>query len=354
MANAPQLGTPAKVGAAAGVVAVVVAAAYFMGAAPAPMPVPDPAAPVSAPTPAPDAAQFAPTLDVVRVEPDGSATVAGQAAPLAHVSLRVDGVEIAAVDADGAGAYASLFTLPAAATARILTVGATGADGVLVMGRDQVILAPTQTTVALADAPADAPPAAPPAALKIGDNGVQVLQPANPDAPIITDNISIDSITYLGGLVQVGGRGTPAQSVRLYVDNTESGSGTIAANGAWSADLSNIEPGVYTLRADQLDADGKVTSRYETPFKREAPEQLAAAPAETAAGAATVAADTAAQPAAPPVSITVQPGLTLWAIAEQTFGAGTMYVQVYEANKDQIRDPDLIYPGQVFAIPKAP
>ena len=29
-----------------------------------------------------------------------------------------------------------------------------------------------------------------------------------------------------------------------------------------------------------------------------------------------------------------------------------MYVQVFEANRDKIRDPDLIYPGQVFAVPE--
>jgi nucleoid-associated protein YgaU len=47
----------------------------------------------------------------------------------------------------------------------------------------------------------------------------------------------------------------------------------------------------------------------------------------------------------------VTPGTTLWAIAQANFGDGLMYVQVYEANKDLIRDPDLIYPGQVFTIP---
>ena len=52
-----------------------------------------------------------------------------------------------------------------------------------------------------------------------------------------------------------------------------------------------------------------------------------------------------------PVSITVQPGFTLWGIASEQFGDGVLYVQVFEANKDKIRDPNLIYPGQVFVIP---
>ncbi len=51
------------------------------------------------------------------------------------------------------------------------------------------------------------------------------------------------------------------------------------------------------------------------------------------------------------MTVTVQPGYTLWGIAEGQLGEGVMYVQVYEANKDRIRDPDLIYPGQVFTIP---
>ena len=54
------------------------------------------------------------------------------------------------------------------------------------------------------------------------------------------------------------------------------------------------------------------------------------------------------------MTITVQPGFTLWGIAKQELGEGVMYVQVFNANKDQIKNPDLIYPGQVFTLPSAP
>ncbi|WP_412550295.1 LysM peptidoglycan-binding domain-containing protein [Shimia sp. MIT910701] len=50
--------------------------------------------------------------------------------------------------------------------------------------------------------------------------------------------------------------------------------------------------------------------------------------------------------------VTVQPGATLWAIARDRYGEGQLYLQVFEANKDKIRDPDLIYPGQVFTVPE--
>lgn len=340
---ASQLGTAAKVGLAVVVAGAIALAAYFLqpkvSTAPVATEVPNAA---TIETPKNPAALILPTLDVVRVTPDGQATIAGRAAPEAKVSLRVDGTEIATAPADGAGAYASLFSLPASDQARVLTVAATGADGVEVLGKDQVVLAPTVLPEVAALEPTT------PAPLKITDAGVQVLEPAK-----VAGNIVINSITYDNDLVKIGGLGQADQSVRLYVDGAETGSSQIAANGTWSATLSQIAPGVYTLRADQLDQDGKVTSRYETPFKRESTESLAAVTAPTSAAPTSAAPEATTAITPPPAVVTVQPGLTLWAIAQQSFGSGTMYVQVFEANKDQIRDPNLIYPGQVFTIPKS-
>lgn len=49
--------------------------------------------------------------------------------------------------------------------------------------------------------------------------------------------------------------------------------------------------------------------------------------------------------------ITVQPGHTLWGISHRHYGDGALYVQIFRANRDQIRDPHWIYPGQIFALP---
>jgi nucleoid-associated protein YgaU len=51
-------------------------------------------------------------------------------------------------------------------------------------------------------------------------------------------------------------------------------------------------------------------------------------------------------------SVIVQPGNSLWRIARRTYGNGVQFTVIYEANKDNIRDPDLIYPGQIFNLPK--
>ena len=51
--------------------------------------------------------------------------------------------------------------------------------------------------------------------------------------------------------------------------------------------------------------------------------------------------------------VVVQPGNSLWRIARRSYGDGIRYTLLFEANRDQIRDPDLIYPGQVFVVPPA-
>ncbi len=48
---------------------------------------------------------------------------------------------------------------------------------------------------------------------------------------------------------------------------------------------------------------------------------------------------------------TVEKGDTLWAIAEKTLGSGARYMEIFEANKPMLSDPDKIYPGQVLRIP---
>ena len=49
---------------------------------------------------------------------------------------------------------------------------------------------------------------------------------------------------------------------------------------------------------------------------------------------------------------TVQPGESLWMIAANAIGDATLWPALYRANRDQIKDPHLLYPGQRLAIPE--
>ena len=177
-------------------------------------------------------------------------------------------------------------------------------------------------------------PAAAPTVLLSDADGVRVLQ--KPGAPEVLDNVALDSISYNdAGDVVLSGRGTPGAFVRIYLDDTPITSSRIAEDGNWRSELPSIDTGIYRLRVDEVDEGGAVLSRVETPFKREASEAVAEA-LETS----------------PVTQVTVQPGNTLWAIARDNYGDGVLYVRVFEANRALIRDPNLIYPGQVFTVPQ--
>jgi nucleoid-associated protein YgaU len=354
------------------------------------------------------AAAVAPKFDL-RLDPNGGgAQVFGQAPAGSAVSILIDGAEVATTTANEVGDFVAMFDLPAAGAGRLMTMTATLSDGTTVQSESSVALAATTAPAAVAEV--STPEATTEAqtgttALAVSEEGAKVLQTDTNVAAEVAANVTIDTIAYpTPDTVQFGGRGTAGNFIRLYLDNAPLGDpATVGADGTWNLTQTGIDPKVYTLRADEVDGAGKVASRYETPFKRETPEALAAASGEKVASAETQApaADTAAtapattaQTTAPAdgiatdttavdttaqastetsttasttteaadatqtttpaasVTVTVQPGFTLWGIAKRQFGDGILYVQVYEANKDKIKDPDLIYPGQVFTLPQ--
>lgn len=349
-----------------------------------------------------------PGIDTWRVAPDGAALVAGLATPMAKVAVLVDGVQIADGEALASGEFVMQFTLAPNPAPSLMTLSMTEPGKPEVISEEMVALGPisgpdaAQPTpdaeVAAGDEgltdPDTALSAAAPDALLLTEGGAVVLQDNTPAGPALMSQVMIDTITYTpSGAVQVGGRGTPGATVRIYLDNAEVAALPVPDRGLWLAILGDTPPGIYTLRADQLDAGGKVTSRFETPFQRETLEALASAVeppvvAGTAAALAVAPApdllakagpDPVPEPAvavaepepqapaaqlavpaeaasetAPPVSVTVQPGFTLWGIAQDSLGDGVLYVQVFEANRDKIKNPDLIYPGQVLSVPATP
>ncbi len=182
------------------------------------------------------------------------------------------------------------------------------------------------------------------AILRSGEDGVELVQSPSEEnsAP---EQVELDTIGYSDtGDVQLTGRLNEGSAVRIYLNNRLVADVTPQDDGNWRGDLEGIDPGVYTLRVDEVHSDGTVLSRVETPFKREPVEVLQAAEAQTS--------DQPQETLAPIRSVTVQAGDTLWAISRERFGDGVLYVRLFDANRELIRDPDLIFPGQVFTIPE--
>ena len=49
----------------------------------------------------------------------------------------------------------------------------------------------------------------------------------------------------------------------------------------------------------------------------------------------------------------VAKGESLWKIAERYYGDGSLYPKIFEANRDILKTPDVIHPGQILKIPRA-
>ena len=258
-----------------------------------------------------------PSFDIVRVDKTGEAVVAGRAQPGARVQLFVDGEPVAEATADELGEWVIVVETPLSAGPRELTLSMTTTEGLTVQSEQTVVVSPPDRD--------DHRPL-----VVLGEPGgaSRVLQrpvPRDEDlGPLALETIDYDSA---GGVI-FAGRAEPGMRVRLYANNQSLGEAIANEDGRWTMSGA-MPPGRYTLRATQLNDDDRVTAVIEVPFERANLEDIQFADGR----------------------VVVQPGNSLWRIARRLYGEGIQYTIIYEANADQIRDPDLIYPGQIFDAP---
>ena len=299
-------------------------------------------------TAAAQAAMVPPRFDVVRVGARGSAVVAGRAAPGAEVILFADnGRELGRARADRRGEFVILPAESLPPGTMELSLRARLGDQEMA-GPDTVVLVVPDTAAQMAEAQRPAASAQPAPAAPAPTGPLAVLIPSRPEAagPRLLQapepapaargapRLGIDSVEYdQAGSMRFAGGAPPGTTLRLYVDEKYIGDAVADAQGRWAL-MPETQPSIgrHRLRVDQISpADGRVLARAEVPFQR---EEL---PAEAFAEQ----------------RIVVQPGNNLWRIARATYGRGTRYTVIYQANKDQIADPNRIFPGQVFALPTA-
>ncbi|QCO14343.1 LysM peptidoglycan-binding domain-containing protein [Azospirillum brasilense] len=298
--------------------------------------------PATAPAPAKAAEEPAgPRFDIVRVSPDGATVMAGRATPGSSVTVHDGERALGSVNADARGEWVLLPDQPLTPGARELSLSEKAApDAEPVPAERVVVVVVPEPPPATGGASSEAPTGPLAVAVPRDGLGSTILQaPKGPAAPATRGvaappppgGVSLESMDYdASGQVAMGGRAQPGSAVQLYLDNLLVGSAHTDPNGQWRLRPERaVPPGVYTLRADQVTDSGKVTARVELPV------QVSEVPASLPDGR----------------SMVVQPGNSLWRIARSTYGHGVQYTLIYEANRGQIRDPDLIYPGQIFALP---
>lgn len=238
---------------------------------------------------------------------------------------------------------------------------------------------------------------------------------AETTAPVASaeKRIRIEAVEIDGPTVFVAGAAEPGTKLRIYANEILLGDTQASAQGRFLIEVNKDLPvGDYIVRADALSSNGaEVVMRAAVPFTRSAGEKLAAiaVPATTtlpneppkiaqetsntqvtengegsttADTASTASSDVEPQPAqedtlvasAPAAeqntpqaitsatleqplrqvenSVVIRRGDTLWHISKRVYGQGIKYTTIYKANDEQIRDPDMIWPGQVFALPE--
>jgi nucleoid-associated protein YgaU len=326
------IGSSAAVLLAAAGAAVV----FFGDLVPRTEPVKPQLAPVSQSEPAPATtkpaaperpAPIPPSFDVVKVSPDGLAVIAGRAEPGAKVIIRDGDKAIGEVTSDRRGEWVLLPEQPLPPGNRLLSAEASRpSSGTTVKSEE---------TVALSISPPSAAAKAGETALAVvlprdAGRAARVLQLPEGAAAAKPNVLSMDTAAFdKDGRVTLSGHAAPGATVRIYAADEPLATVTADNAGNWTAASPGpLPPGNVELRLDQLTAEGRVAQRVALPMPRSA--------AEPAQGQDYV----------------VQRGNNLWQIARHAYGAGTRYVIIYSANPEQIRDPDRIYPGQIFRLPK--
>jgi nucleoid-associated protein YgaU len=245
-----------------------------------------------------------PHFDIVRVDPEGHAVFAGRAPPRSKVTVYDGDHELGRVTADDGGDWALVPEFPLPPGKSQLTLRATTKNGAVTRSDSVVaMLVPERTTKPASESEVRAKSATTAATLKA-------------EAPIAV-------------LVPKEGRAAPGVQIGAYLDNRKVGGATADAEGKWRiVTKENVPAGRYRLKLESRNEAGKRVAQLTMPFERAAvPQQM------------------------PGDLVIVQPGSSLWRIARRSYGRGHRYLEIYHANRNQISNPRLIFPGQLLQIP---
>jgi nucleoid-associated protein YgaU len=309
------------------------------------------------PPPSPESSDGVPTFDVASIEPTGETVIAGRAAPGATVELLRDGEVHDRAVADKSGQFVIVPPKLPPGTYD-LTLRSKLPDGTVATSKQRV-------TAALEPRSNERPVVA----LVTPNKPTVVLsQPGapKPAGALVVETVEVEP----GGKFHVSGQARPGATLRLYLNDSFITSVTAGTDGRYAVTINEgVAAGSYRVRVDEASSAGSVRARAEVPFT--APETTASVTAQAttskradaaapqqpqlAAAGATVLPDSGSKPSTVVVpkitTTTVSRGDSLWRLSQLSYGAGTRYAVIYKANREQIRNPNLIYPGQVFVVP---
>lgn len=259
---------------------------------------------------------IAPSFDIVRME-KGEVVIAGQAGAEAVVHVLDNGYELGTEKADANGQWVFIPKKALPVGNRKLSLYVVDENGNKVYSKQSAVLhvskKPAEEMVVLVGKTKKGPKS-------------KVLKSKTSN---VVSAVRVAKIDYDDeGAFVVEGLAKRGADVIVYMNNKAIGNAKADSVGVWSLDVKYaMKAEENTLRADMVNANGKVIARVEYKFTPVMLEKENA------------------------MSV-VKKGDCLWNIALREYGRGSAYVIIFEANKSQIKNPDMIYVGQVFNIVK--
>jgi len=269
------------------------------------------------------AASVRPTFDTLRITPEGTGVVAGRMTAGARIELIANGQLIAQETADQRGEWVIIIDQPLSPGATEFDLRGYPADGGSMQSAAETAFAHVpergkrDVLTVLAD--------------KAGERPSRVLQASTTGGGTAAP-MSLQTIDYSPGdsPVLLSGQASDLAELRIYIDNEFAALAQPDLNGRWEARASiALSSDKHMIRLDQVAGDGKVLLRFEQPVTAGKPLNSDDAKA----------------------GVVIRPGNNLWQIARTIYGRGPQYTLIFRENSGQIKDPNLIYPGQMFALP---
>ncbi len=271
----------------------------------------------------PVAGQGAPSFEIVRIGSDCRAVLAGAAPAGALVIVKTTDGEIGRVTAAADSRWTLVPDLALKSGTKTLSLAAEMPGGAQLASEEMVVVVVPECRQSDLAAGGQV-------IVRLGGKSAkrQVLQVpgglANGDGAAVPAVTAVDYIP--DGALSLAGRARAGKMLQVFLNNAPVGTATANGEGNWRLDVPEpVSPGVYTVRVDLVAETGTVL----TP--------------QTGAGLRKLQWKNG--------GVVVQPGDTLWRIAQLAYGDGNKQDLIRRANRDRIRDGDHLEPGLVLFVP---
>ena len=278
-----------------------------------------------------------PKVDILKVSPDGSYIIAGKGKPNSTISILEKGNKIESVDADESGSWVI-----------VSKDNLESGDNLLIINQDNIDGSSTQSKEIYVTK-IDKKNETKPLVIEIeNDDGGKLSIIQSPSIKKLESNVEnnltlskkqinkknvfkIQSVSFSqDGSLSIQGIANYGSNIEILVNKNLS-SIFLKNKPEWIFNSSyKLDYGMYKLVANLKSQNNTILDSITLPFMR----------SEMPSGEL------------PDNYVLIKPGDMLWTISFKIYGNPLKYIEIYEENRDQITNPDLIFPGQVFSIPK--